>query len=48
MDKKGMEWSEIGKWIIILILLVLVIMVIINPVRESLFAQLDKLFNSIG
>lgn len=42
-----MVWSEIGKWILILVLLLIVIIAVINPVREAMFAKIDEIFNFI-
>jgi len=45
-DKKGLEWYEIGKWIIALILLVVVVMgiIILKGKGSSIFEKIKDLF----
>jgi len=46
-NKKGILWSELAKWVIVLALIVIIILAIIEPTRKAMFAKLTEFFTNM-
>lgn len=46
-NKKGMEFEEIAKWIIIGILMIVIILAVIGPTRRAIFEKIGEFIQTI-